>query len=66
MMKKLKTISLIIMTIILTYTLTGITKVSAATTDANILKAGYGFKSINLAPRTIVNKNYSEKKGDAL
>ncbi len=64
-MKKLKTISLIIMTIILTYTLTGITKVSAATTDANILKEGYGFKSINLAPRTIVNKNYSEKKGES-
>lgn len=64
-MKKLKTISLIIMTIILTYTLTGITKVSAATTDANILKAGYGFKNINLAPRTIVNKNYSNKKGES-
>lgn len=64
-MKKLKTISLIIMTIILTYTLTGITKVSAATTDANILKAGYGFKSINLAPRTIVNKNKSLKKGES-
>ena len=65
MVKKLKTISLIIMTIILTYTLTGITKVSAATTDTNILKAGYGFKSINLAPRIIVNKNKSLKKGES-
>ena len=64
-MKKLKTISLIIMTIILTYTLTGITKVSAATTDTNILKAGYGFKSINLAPRIMVNKNKSLRKGES-
>ena len=64
-MKKLKTISLIIMTIILTYTLTGITKVSAATTDANILKAGYGFKNINLAPRIMVNKNKSLRKGES-
>ena len=65
MVKKLKTISLIIMTIILTYTLTGITKVSAATTDTNILKAGYGFKSINLAPRIMVNKNKSLRKGES-
>ncbi len=31
----------------------------------NSLKAGYGFSSLNLAPRATVNKNYTRKKGES-